>query len=62
MTENERKTIMSLADIIKGEVNRMCVTNQLSELDTMHKYAKVNIEKLLKLVYDAKFSSRRENA
>lgn len=58
MTENERKTIMILADTINGEINRMCVTKELSELDTMCNYAKQNIERLSKMIYDTKF--RRE--
>lgn len=55
MTENEKKTIINLADTIQGEINRMCVTKELSELDAMCKYAKYNIEKLAKIIYDAKF-------
>ena len=43
MTENERKTMMILADTITGEINRMCVTNELSEFDTMYGHAKILI-------------------
>lgn len=60
MTENERKTMMILADTIQGEINRMCVTKELSEFDTMYGHAKRNLDKLSKMIYDAKFMSERE--
>ena len=59
MTENERKTMMILADTIQGEINRMCVTKELSEFDTMYGHAKKNIEKLSKMIYDARFKTER---
>ena len=49
--ENEQKAIMALADMIEGEINRMCVTHDLSELEAMHDFAKSNLDKLLKLKY-----------
>lgn len=55
MTENERKSMMILADTIKGEINRMCVTDEFLELDTMHKYAKVNLDRLLDMIYKGRF-------
>lgn len=51
MTEQERKTMMILADTINGEINRMCVTKELSELDSMAQHAKKNIEKLRDIRY-----------
>lgn len=51
MTRDERKRMMILADTIQGEINRMCVTKELSELDSMAEYAKKNIEKLKLLRY-----------
>ena len=60
MTENEKKEIMNLADMIKGEINRMCITKDLSEFDSMCLYAKRNIEKLEVLIYHAKFKERGE--
>ena len=59
MTENERKTMMNLADTIQGEINRMCVTKELSEFDTMYGHAKKNLEKLSKMIYDARFRAER---
>lgn len=55
MTENERKSMMILADTIEGEINRMCVTNDLSEFDTMYGHAKRNLDKLSKMVYEERF-------
>lgn len=52
---DERKNIMILADTIEGEINRMCVTNELTELQTMHQHARKNIDKLLNMIYDYKF-------
>ena len=60
MTENERKTMMILADTLKGEINRMCVTKELSEFDTMYGHAKKNLEKLSKMIYDARFRAERK--
>ena len=60
MTENERKSMMILADTIQGEINRMCVTNELSELDTMHKHAKVNLDRLLDMIYKGRFIKTEE--
>ena len=59
MTENERKTMMILADTTQGEINRMCVTKELSEFDTMYGHAKKNLEKLSKMIYDARFMVER---
>lgn len=59
MTENERKTMMILADTINGEINRMCVTEDLSEFDTMYGHAKKNLDKVSKMIYDARFMAER---
>ena len=59
MIEQERKEILNLADMIHGEINRMCVTKDLSELDSMALYAKKNLEKLSKMIYDVKFRAER---
>ena len=62
MTENERKSMMILADTIEGEINRMCVTDDLSEFDTMYGHAKKNLDKLSKMIYDARFVAESEEA
>jgi len=59
MIERERKEMMMLADTIQGEINRMCVTKELSEFDTMYGHAKKNIKKLSKIIYDARFKAER---
>lgn len=59
MTDQERNAIIVLADIIKGEINRMCITNKLSELDTMHEHAIINIDHLSKMIYDVKFKKEK---
>ena len=55
MTENERKNIDILVDTIQGEINRMCVTHDLSEFDSMYGHAKRNLDKLSKMIYDVRF-------
>lgn len=46
MSREEHRKMMILADTIQGEINRMCVTDSLAELDTMADHAIRNIEKL----------------
>lgn len=60
MTENERKTMMLLADIIEGEINRMCVTKELEEFLKMSAHAKLNLDKLSKMIYDGRFKAESE--
>ncbi len=62
MNEQERKVMMNLAETIKGEINRMCVTKELSEFDTMYGHAKRNLDKLSKMIYDARFKRGRQDA
>ena len=61
MTENKRKDMMILADTIQGEINRMCVTKDLVELDTMALHARKNLDKLVDIIYhdDARWLSER---
>ena len=60
MTLNERKTMILIADIIEGEINRMCVTKDLAEFDTMYGHAKKNLDKLSKMIYDGRFKAESE--
>ena len=39
--------VMDLADTLKGEINRMCVTKDVLELEFMALCATMNLEKLL---------------
>lgn len=61
MTENERKSMMILADTIKGEINRMCVTQELSEFDTMYGHAKRRLDMLSYMIYHARFVAESED-
>lgn len=58
MNEKTRKSMLIFADTIEGEINRMCVTKELSELDTMALYARNNIGKLRDMRYDMDFRKR----
>lgn len=62
MTGSERKQmmIMALADTIEGEINRMCVTRDLAEFDTMHAHAKRNLDILSKRIYNSRFKAESE--
>lgn len=44
--------VINLGDTIQGEINRMCVTHDIAELDTMALHARKNIEKLQKMRYE----------
>ena len=46
MNREEHQKMMILADTTKGEINRMCVTDSLAEVNTMADQAIMNIEKL----------------
>ena len=55
MTEQQRKEMYNLADMIQGEINRMCVTEDLTELDSMTLHARNNIIRLQELRYKTDF-------
>ena len=59
MTDEQRKEILILSDTIQGEVNRMCVTNELTELFKMEYHAIDNIRKLRDL--RCKYAFRYKN-
>lgn len=42
----QNKELLNLADMIQGEINRMCVTDDINELYNMAMYARKNINKL----------------
>lgn len=47
MADREKtRAILILADMIEGEVNRMCVTHEIGELIVMSAHAEDNIKKL----------------
>lgn len=51
MIEQERKVMLNLADTLKGKINRICVTKDISELDKMFLYAIVNLTEIRKKKY-----------
>ena len=60
MSEQERKTMLILADTLVGEINIMCVTKDSLEFDTIYGHAKKNLDKLSKIIYDSRF--KEDNA
>ena len=59
MNRQEHQKMMNLVEMIRGEINRMCVTDDLAELDTMADHAIRNIEKLQNMRY-AEFRAERK--
>ena len=60
MTELERKKMFNLVDTITGEINRMCVTHELVELETMAFHAKKNIDNLLFMRFEYDFRRAKD--
>jgi hypothetical protein len=60
MNREEHQKMMILADTINGEINRMCVTDSLAELDTMADHAIRNIEKLQNMRFADLMGERKE--
>ena len=58
MTEQERKKMFNLVDTIQGEINRMCVTDDLAELNTMAHHAIQNIKNLQDMRFENDFLHR----
>lgn len=53
MTENEK--IDFLVNSIKGDINRMCATNELSEFDAMYGRSKHSLDMLSKMIHERRF-------
>lgn len=60
MNREEHQKMMILADTINGEINRMCVTDSLAELNTMADHAIRNIEKLQNMRFADLVGERKE--
>lgn len=56
----KKKEIMILADTINGEINRMCVTKDLTEFVTMYGDARENLNKLSKMIFHDRFDAESE--
>lgn len=59
MTRDKHQEMMILADMIQGEINRMCVTDDMIELNNMSLYARNNIGKLRDM-READLAERKE--
>ena len=59
MTRDKHQEIMILADMIQGEINRMCVTDDIIELNNLSLYARNNIGKLRDM-READLAERKE--
>ena len=57
MTEDEK--IELLVNSIKGDINRMCATKDLSEFDAMYGRAKQSLDMLSKMIYERRFRDDR---
>lgn len=55
MTNSQRKEVRDLLNIIRGEINRMCIADELAELDTMYGHAKKHLDKLHKMIFESRF-------
>jgi hypothetical protein len=60
MTEQERKKMLNLADMINGEVNRICVTMSKIELFKMYRSLQNNIDKLVNMKCDDLLSRKED--
>lgn len=60
MTRDKHQEMMILADMIQGEINRMCVTDDMIELNNMSLYARNNIGKLRDM-READLAERKDN-
>lgn len=47
----QSKEVLNLADTVIGEINRMCITADLAELDVMAMHAKKNIDRIWGIRY-----------
>ena len=51
LTKEELKKINEQTDLLKGNINRMCVTDNLEELRTMDHWAKARIAQIVSINY-----------
>lgn len=47
----QNKEVLNLANTIQGEINRICVSDDVEEINSMANWARQNIQKLFKLRY-----------
>lgn len=51
-TQDDLKKIDEQRDLLKGNINRMCVTKDMEELQEMYDYAKYRIDNIFHVNYD----------
>ena len=56
----QSKELLNIADMINGEINRMCVTDDIDELYTMAAYARKNINKLCSMRDDLEMVKKEQ--
>ena len=59
LTKKERTEIENLRDMLNGNINRMCVTDDLVELYDRASYALKNINKIIDIATD-RFSDQTQ--
>ena len=47
LTQNQQKELDIQIDMLHGNINRMCVTNDVDELNSMYDYAKKRLVTIL---------------
>ena len=56
----QSKELLNLADTIKGEINRMCVTDDINELYNIAMCARKNINKLCSMRDDLEMAQKEQ--
>lgn len=51
LTQDDLKKIDEQMDLLKGNINRMCVTDSLEELRDMDRWAKARINQIVAINY-----------
>lgn len=62
MTKEDIHKMLILSETIRGEINRICVTTDLSEFNFMYEHVKINLDSLHKLVFNSRFNVESEVA
>lgn len=57
MTEKECQKIYFLTDMLQGEINRMCVTDEFKELEVLYEFALKNLQELKDYLKERKFKN-----
>lgn len=55
MSENEKNKIMTLANMMKDEIDKLCETEDFWEARTAYNCLRDNIHHIMAMIFDAKF-------